>query len=275
MAKIHKKDIRLVVEIGDTHCGSTVGLLPPDFELIEGQKIRHNTAQEWLWACYEDCKKRLWDYVADDPFALILKGDLCEGVHHKTKQVISVDVADHIRAVTETLKPLVERAAKVFVLAGTEVHTGSKEDTYAKMIGAVPDPNTRKAAWDRLALDVCGVRYCSFHHITTSSREYLRASALGIFLGNEQLAAAKNGEKIPRVLTCAHRHTFDQYRNESGVCWVTPSWQIPTRFVGKVAPSARCHVGLVVGDWRKRENGELPDVEPILCRAPAAVSAEL
>ena len=44
--------IKTAVIISDLHCGSTVGLLPPDFSTEEGNEIRQNPLQKWLWECW-------------------------------------------------------------------------------------------------------------------------------------------------------------------------------------------------------------------------------
>src|SRR3972149_5053317 len=44
---------RLAVVIADIHAGSTVGLLPPGFVTKEGNEVKQNPLQEWLWACWQ------------------------------------------------------------------------------------------------------------------------------------------------------------------------------------------------------------------------------
>lgn len=267
--------IRLVAVISDTHCGSTVGLMPPDFVTLEGQTIKQNAVQEWLWRCYLDVVSRLKEYANGDPFALVINGDTIEGVHHGTKQIISPDIGDHQNAAVQTLSMIALMAGKIFVVEGTEVHTGSTESKMAVVLNAVPDPNTRKSVWERLALTVSGCRCVFFHHISPTTREYLKGSALSIFLGNEQLAAAKNSEPIPQVVGCGHRHDFDMFSDGTGVCVVGPAFQCKTRHGNKVVPSARIKPGIYCLDWRNKGDGELPHVEKILCQSPREIGIDL
>ena len=50
-----EEDRHLVVFLGDTHCGSTVGLCPEEgLELDDGGWYQPNKAQHWLWANWLD-----------------------------------------------------------------------------------------------------------------------------------------------------------------------------------------------------------------------------
>ena len=45
----------IVACFGDMHCGSTVGLCPPEgIELDDGGLYMPNTGQEWLWNNWEE-----------------------------------------------------------------------------------------------------------------------------------------------------------------------------------------------------------------------------
>lgn len=266
---------RIVVTLSDLHAGSTVGLLPPDFETLEGQTIGLSPIQEWLWACWQDVTARLKEYVGSDPWALVINGDTIEGNHHRTTQIISPDVTDHQNAAEKLLVPFAKDAAKVYVTLGTECHTGSSEQKLAKKLNAVPDPVTKKYARDRLDLTVCDVPCVWFHHISPTTREYLKGSGLSITLGNEQLAAAKKGRRVPRIIHAAHRHDYDSFQDATSMIAVTPAWQCLTRHGYKVVPQARTTVGLTVMDWRGKKNGDLPLLHPILCTAPEPAEESL
>ena len=52
---------RLLVVVSDLHCGSNVGLMPPDSEIIGGNTIGFgsNHHQRWLWECWQDAQKQV------------------------------------------------------------------------------------------------------------------------------------------------------------------------------------------------------------------------
>lgn len=254
------KPIEIIVDISDLHVGSTKALLPPNFVTLEDQPVRQNPIQVWLWECW----KRTHDYIAgvvgDAPFALVVNGDVIEGVHHGTKEIISPEVADHRDAAVEVLTPLVMMAKKFFLVRGTECHVNNSEHSIGAQLGAVQNPESKLHVFDRLTLEVKGVRCVFRHHIGTTTRRGLAGTQLSMNLVEEQVEAANNGEPIPRVLCCAHRHKPGIYRDDNGMTIVTPAWQVLTRFGHKVVSQARCKPGVVILDWRNCNEGDLPQV---------------
>ncbi len=268
--------VRCVVVVADVHAGSTKGLLPPDFINLEDSPIAQNPMQRWLWECWLRGLAFIGETLDGAPYGLVLNGDLIEGVHHGTKEIISPEVGDHKKAAVEVLRPLAEGAKKTFVVRGTECHVGNQEMSIAESLGAQINPESpaKNRTFDRLTLDVAGVRCVFRHHISASVRRQLSATQLSIALGEEQLEAANNEERIPRVVCAAHRHRFGQFQDDHGLCVVSPPWQFLTRHGHKVVSAARTKPGLFILDWRNRADGELPDVKKIIfsCPEPRAIA---
>ena len=267
--------IKLMAVVAGLHAGSTVGLLPPDFKTIEGTEVRQNAIQQWLWTCWQDALGYVHEIAGDDELALVNNGDSVEGVHHRTTQVISPDVQDHVNAAIALLDPLVKRASRFFVVRGTECHTNNREITIGKAMGAEINPEIGIPAFDRLTIDVNGVRCVFRHHMTTSMRTYLEASAMSIHLAEEQLQAARNGEPIPRIVCAAHRHCHGYYGTAREMFIVSPPWQALTRFGHKVVSDKRTKPGLYLLDWRGKKPGELPEVHERLYDAPQPKAIKL
>lgn len=260
--RLQRGEVKRILVVSDLHCGSTVGLCPPDFEAEEGQRITLNEWQQWMWGewcgLFAYAKSR---YGTLD--ALIVNGDAIDGDHHRTMQVWSKNLGDHLRAAHHALQPLAELARRVYIVLGTESHTGSLEHALANLLGA-DRQSKQRPAHDRLTLDIDGVRICAVHHMPSTSRAWLRGNALGMELANHRLHAAEVGERMPDVLCLAHRHQFGLYHDHAGAVLSTPSWQGPTRYVYRVAPAARWQVGAA---FIHVENGHA-HVEPYL-RRPA------
>lgn len=263
-----RRGIEVVAVLSDIHAGSTKGLFPPGFETLEGQKVEQNVFQVWLWECWLRANAFLEETLDGAPFALVLNGDLIEGVHHGTKEIISPEVADHRLAAVAILEPLAKKAEKLFVVRGTECHVNNHEVSIGKELGAVRNSETGIHAFDRLTIDVCGVRCVFRHHIPASVRRNLSATQLSIQLAEEQLEAANNGEKIPRVVACAHRHKPGFYQDDNGLCFVSPPWQVLTRHGHKVVSPARTKPGIQILDWRGLAHGKLPRFIPRYYEAP-------
>ena len=148
-----RKKPRVIVVLSDIHAGSTVALMPPEFTTLEGVLLAQNPMQRWLWECWQDAQAWITASVGADPYALVLNGDLTEGIHHGTKQVISPDTGDHVECAIHLLRPLVAKAAKTFIVKGTECHTGNNEIVIGKAMKTAINPETGLPAWDRLTLD--------------------------------------------------------------------------------------------------------------------------
>jgi hypothetical protein len=262
------------VILADIHAGSTAALLPPGFLNFEANEIKQNPIQEFLWLCWLRNCEWIKSIVGEDPFALVLNGDLIEGIHHGNKQVISPEMGDHFAAAVEILKPLAQRAAKVFVVRGTECHVNNHEQGIGDMLGAEMNPEIGKRVFDRLTLDINGVRHVFRHHIGTSISRRLAATQLSAVLSEEQVEAANNSELIPRVIGCAHRHVYGAYENDNGLCVVSPPWQMHTRFTHKVVSASRTKPGGIILDARGCLFGELPRARKKIFDSPqpAAIS---
>lgn len=253
-----KKRPRVAVVLSDLHCGSTQALMPRDFETLEGQNIVPSASQLILLDWWEDFWKFANGITARDPWVCVLNGDLIEGNHHRTTQIVSPEVGDHCEMAKQLLQPRTNGAAGVFVTLGTECHTARMEHHIADFLRATPDPNTGRPAWERLSLRIGGT-LCRFtHHTSTSTRPWLRMNKLGAHLRSAQLEAIDANREPPRVTVAGHCHTFDMMETTNGMSLTTPSWQLQTRYTHKVAPNAVCHIGGVVLDWRDRPDGSMP-----------------
>lgn len=274
-SKSKKDEIRLIAVVADLHFGSTKALLPPNFRTVEGNKLILNLFQEWLWECWERSMFWLDAEVGDDPFALVVNGDLIEGCHHGTKEIISPDIADHSAAAIEVLHPLAELADATFIIRGTEAHTNNHEHLIGKAIGARLNEELGIHVFDRLTANVNGLRHVFRHHIGTSVRRGLAATQLGVNLAEEQLEAINNGEEMPRVVCCAHRHKFGKYEDDNGLIITSPPWQALTRFGHRVVSQARTKPGLFLLDYRGRKIGSLPEVRSKLFDCPQPKTVDL
>jgi len=270
------KPIKAILTVADIHAGSVRALLPPGFVTVNENEIVQNRMQQELWEQWEDFNRWVEETMNGDGFALVINGDAVEGVHHKTTEIISSDSGDHLKAAIEILEPLARKAEAVFVVAGTECHTHNQEQTLAKVLRAKPDlyagvdakGEPRSWAHQRLTIDFNGLRLVWRHHIGTSIRRGLAATQLSINLAEEQLEAVNNGEIMPNVVCCAHRHVFGSYENDNGIIIVSPPWQGLTRFGHKVVSQSRTKSGGFLLDFRGKSKGELPDVRKRLYESP-------
>jgi len=256
ISKIHQQPG--VVFISDTHCGSAVAVWPDNCETDTGNTvgIGNNLHQRWLWDCWQDMEEKVLSHFAGRPFYLICNGDLLEGRHHGTTEIVVSKNTEHAAAAVVLLSKLAAAATRRFFIAGTECHVGDFE----KMICA-----QLKGEWcgDKALIEVNGTLIDVAHHMATSSRAYLEAGAMSITMGNARQNYARSGHRVPQVYARGHRHTGGHYSDGRGLFIVTPAWQVLTRYGHKVVGDSICSCGVTMLDWSATPEGGLPAVIPI------------
>lgn len=258
----------LILAISDTHCGSTIGLMPESIEIAEGKNVvQANRFQRMMLGWWRECLDEFDEYRRGREFWLVLVGDLVEGVHHGGRQLWSSDPLDHSAAAVVLLEPVVKRAKRTFLAVGTECHTRNDETAIGKLLSAEICPDTGKHAWDTVILDIGPHRVHFRHHMPTTSRVYLEASALSIVLGNTQLSYIRRGQRPPNICVHAHRHRFGVYQDESAMFVAQGAWQGLTRHTHKVVPGAIPSPSITVLDWTRGVE-RLPHAFPICPKLP-------
>lgn len=253
-----KSKTKLLLLISDLHVGSTVGLWPSGFVSSEGYPIGQNKFQEWLWQCWGEAMKWADTVIGKDAFDLVLNGDLVDGIHHKTVQVMSPCVGDQTTAVLSVLGKMVGKADKIHVVKGTECHTRGDEIRIGHELRASRDPMTGQHAWDSLDLEQNGTLFNFAHHISTTARPYLEAGGLSIALGSLTISRARTNKPVPLIMCRGHRHRHAVFNDGNQMAVVTGAWQGLTRYGYKVVPDAVPQPSIVIFDARNTAKGDLP-----------------
>lgn len=249
-----------LVVLSDLHVGSTVGLWPDKFKTHEGFEVSPNEFQKWLLECWQDCQKWIKAKTAGSRYELLLNGDLVEGVHHRSLEIMTPDPNDMARAAIALLEPVSGRATKTYLTVGTECHVRNMEAWIGKEIGAVRDKVTGHHASDRIELEFGDHLLAASHHMPTSARPYLEASAHSISLGAEIMERARCGKKPPSIIVRAHRHLHGVWSDGTAMSLSTGAWQGLTRFGSKVVPYAVPRPSCVILDFEGCQKGDLPVV---------------
>lgn len=251
----------LLVVVSDLHCGSVVGLAPPETKTEHGNVIGFgdNIHQSWLWENWVSGISQVKKIIGKSKAALLVNGDATEGVHHRNESEITAALIDtHCNQAAECLMPLTAMCKTTFVTAGTECHTKGMETKLADKLGAVD----RKAK-DEWLLEINGCLIDAKHHMTTSGRAYLEASAMSILMGNARLNRIRAGHRVPQVFLRAHRHCGGYFSDGQGLFGVTGAFQFLTRHGFKVVPDSVPRPTMLVLDWRGKQTGALPQVHEI------------
>lgn len=273
----------LVAVAGDTHAGSTVALCPPEGVLFDDSgTYMPSKPQVWMFEGWE----RYWAEVKqirkehNAKLVVALNGDLTEGRHHGLGQLISPEpevqgrVARRVLGVPKALRP-----SAVYVIRGTETHTGpagSEEEALAEWLGCAKDPDTRKrSTWHR-RLEVHGVRFDFQHHPGTHGKlpwtQPQAVQRLAFLIWTEHQLA---GVPHPHLAFRAHRHlagdSFGAYPTRA---IITPSWKLKDAFAHKVASESYASYGgsmvLVApdGEYEVRHHHFAPDPPRLIQETP-------
>lgn len=257
---------QLMAVVSDIHCGSDVGLAPPQTKSAKGNVIGFgdNLLQAWLWDRWLEMVKQVKAIIGKDQAALMVNGDATEGSHHhNSPDLVVSDILVHTEMAAECLRPLVKLCHKTYVTLGTECHTLNMEHELARRLKAVSG-----RARDKWLINVNGCLVDAAHHMTTTGRSYLEASAMSILMGNARLNYLRAGHPVPSVYLRAHRHCGGHYSDNDGLFAVTGAWQHLTRHGHKVVTDSLPRPSVLILDWRGKPHGSLPATHSIVFNPP-------
>ena len=242
----------LVAVTSDIHCGSTVAACPPEGVVLDdGQTYLPSKSQSWLWeqwcAFWEKAAKTAKEYKAD--LWSVYNGDLFEGSHHGTTQIISAHpepqsyVANRVYGIPLEFKP-----KRTFVVRGTEAHVGpsaATEEYFAAKIHAEKNEETGRWSWWHLLLDVHGIRLDFQHHPSgRGSLPWTRPQAAQRLAFRIWSEHALRGLPHPHLAFRSHLHVHadsgDAYPTRA---IISPAWQLKTAHAHKVAADSIADIG--------------------------------
>lgn len=248
-------DCILIANVSDVHAGSSVAVCPPEISLDDGGMYVASKAQRWLWQNWGD----YWERVArrrdelNADLYCVFNGDLVEGDHHGTTQILSGNPTAQAAALNACMKSaLALGPSKMFFVRGTEAHVG-KSGCHEERIAlglqkdghAVEgDPDTGTASWWHLRLELFDTLVDVAHHGRTGQREHTRAGAAALHAHDILLSHVKQGHRYPDLCLRAHYHRFNDSYDACPVRVVTSgAWQLKTSYVHKVAADSLADIG--------------------------------
>lgn len=244
--------------VSDLHCGGTTALCPPSIALDDGGSYAASKAQQWLWQSWLTFWTRVQIVQAEHKAHLyaVFNGDLVEGQHHGTTQILSGNPNAQAAVVNAAMAvPLDLAPARIFVVRGTEAHVGASASAEERIADGLRrdkrpvmgDPETDTASWWHLRMDVHKTRIDVAHHGRTGMREHTRGGAAILHAHDIYLAHAKSGDRAPDLCLRAHYHRFNDSYDACPTRVVTSgAWQLQTGFVHKVAPDTLADIGGII-----------------------------
>jgi hypothetical protein len=259
---------RILVALSDLHCGSDVGLLPPKVTLEDGREIGHGTNpwQKWLWSAWTEAMRWVGEVAGKDGYDLLLNGDMIEGIHHRSDEVVAAKLIEHIAIAKECLGDVVKGAREVYATKGTECHTADLESVLMACLG-------RGKAHNFIQFDMNGVLVDARHHMPVTSRLHLEASALSVVMANNRSNAVRARHKPARIFIRGHRHVPGHYCDGESLIAVNGGWQGLTRHAAKVVADSISRPSILILDARHTPHGELPAVHLRVFAPPSNIVA--
>ena len=252
---------RALVFLSDIHCGSTVGLLHPDgVKHDDGQWITSSILQDYLWTQHVQFCADVKGLIEGHDSHLFLCGDLTDGDHHKTHQIVSNDQGLHIQAAYDVLAGGILKLdfETVHMVRGTPSHVGKASGLEKSVAGRinregdkrlVRDPRTDSFVWPFIYAEFDDILFDIRHHGRMGQREHTKKSYANLYATDIYLAHHFEGRRPPDISVRAHLHKFiDSGPDHRGVTRAIqlPCWQLHTEWTRRISIESMPDIGGVV-----------------------------
>ena len=244
----------------DMHSGGSTALFPHYNQLQGGfWQFKHTRYMPSGKQCdlanhWDDCADKTAIARQGKRLIIVGMGDMIDGSHHHTLQLATHNVDEQKDVHVWLMQRFMNRVGfdrsrgdKFYVLSGTEVHTGDKEDYIAKELQAENNPEGSEI-FDFLPLDINGKLFWFLHQGAGPGKGANIGNSLVGWMRNKYFELLEQGLRIPDAIISGHYHvpvytTFTRnYKTMHGI--ILPSFQLKTRFGYKVAAAERENIGL-------------------------------
>lgn len=249
--KARKAQDVLLIVLSDMHSGSTTALFPNRQWQGKHQNHSPSARQLAIWRHWKKCIEEFRELRKGKRVVLVVNGDAIEGFHHGTREIVSFDPEEHIEIHVELMDEFMRGIGfsdgdELYYVAGTESHTGDREEGAAKDLGAVK----RNGRWisEVLELDINGKLAVFTHHGPAANWGAEEGNALRLWLRRIYFTYLRAGRRIPDLVMTGHYHTpcyntfvMDYHTMHGSIC---ASLQAKTRYAYKMAPVQINRVGV-------------------------------
>ena len=259
----------------DQHCGSTIALCPPKVHMDDGGEYVASAAQRWLWGNWQAFWKRAAAVRKEHNarFVQVYNGDMTDGDHHGTSQILSGNPTVQAAVVNAALHiPKSLSPDEMFFIRGTEAHVG-KSASFEERIAlglkkdgmpVIPEAVNGNASHWHAKMEYDGVRLDFAHHGRMGQRPWTKGSIANYLAFQIWTEHHLRDEPHPHVAVRSHMHQFWDTADAYPTRLIqTASFQLATAYVHKVVTeSSLADVGGVILVIKR---GKLT-VEPVLFR---------
>ena len=246
----------LLAVVSDVHCGSTVAVCPPKIELDDGGVYEASKAQKWLWQGWVEFWQRVEKARVGCDLYTVFNGDLTEGFHHHTTQIVTGNPTGQARVVDACMEVVLDtNPTKMFFVRGTSAHVGPAA-AYEERIASglfkdkrpvVKDPESGTASWWHLPMEIQGQRLSFAHHGRMGQRPWTKHNIPALLA--HQIFMERATRELPHyhLAVRSHFHTYVDTHEVSPTRLIqTPAWQLHTEYAWKAVPENLADIGGVL-----------------------------
>jgi hypothetical protein len=248
-----------VAFLNDLHVGHPFAVCPATWTLHDGNPFTPNPLQHIIRSHWLNC----WDWIADlrqgGRLVVVTVGDLIEGLHHDTTQVITsrIDTQEDMAVglLEEGLARVkFTRGDKIRWITGSPAHDGPGAASVERIARRVMD-NTEdgRLSQERWRGRVDDILFDVAHHpgAGPGSRAWLYGNAFQGWLRSLYFTALESGAPVARYVMRAHRHTFmrrtvESYTGDTVMTgFLLPGFKLKDEHVYLRAADALSSIGMV------------------------------
>jgi hypothetical protein len=222
-----------ILVLSDLHCGSSYGLMPPDFLDSEGNIHTQNEGQKYLWSKFIHALDRAQPQGVKK---IVINGDVIDGTKfvNKGQMLTLYRLGDQREAAVKALEEVKNRFpdAKWYFVSGTPSHEVTEEvKEVAYLTTGAKQPIVRT-----LTLSI-GEAKIRFHHEVSYRSGFLKAGSIETEIINGLMASMDAGWERVDAEIRSHCHHFLTVQRKTQLGVVTPCFQLQTDFMTKGSPT--------------------------------------
>lgn len=269
--------MKLIVIISDLHVGSSIGLCSEKgMTLDDGGIYKPSKIQAGIYKCFQRFVEMAKAVKAETKI-LVINGDLVDGDHHNTVALASNNIQTQEAAAIGILKPVAAFFDRVYVVRGTEAHTGpgaASDERIAQAIGAQQTEDGLYSFW-QLWLNCDDITLNIAHNIGTASSAAYESSAPMRELVAAIVEAGQWHTALPDVVIRSHRHRYIKVAIPSAdgeiQIAITPGWQMRTPFVERVNRFSIPQIGGLLCEIEDKKCRIIPVLYPLKVIQPIKI----
>lgn len=244
--------MKTLLVMSDSHCNSTVGLAKPIIQLDDGDQVHASIPRRWLFHTFDDILKQVKQKVRGELYGVI-NGDAVEtDAKDRTLQLITKNQEEAVNIASEVFEPFFEMCRGVYVIRGTEAHTGKSaqaEEAFAQnFTNTIKNEETGNYSRWWLPLEFDGVRMDIAHHPRAgSSRPMNSQTGIDRIASDTLFTYANDGEAPPHLVIRSHLHGYRDSGNAFRTrAIITPAMSLLTSYVYRIGINVSQPIGAIL-----------------------------